>query len=87
MALRVMSADSHLDFIYLPPDTFMSHMDRKWGDAVPYAVDGPGVTVRALLARGDRGAALMKSALEQRSHAAPFSGHPRTPAASRPPLR
>ncbi len=31
--------------------------------------------------------AAMKSALEGRSHAAPFSGHPRTPPASRTPLQ
>jgi predicted TIM-barrel fold metal-dependent hydrolase len=39
MALRVMSADSHMDLIYLPPDTFTSRMDPKWGDAIPHVVE------------------------------------------------
>ena len=30
MALRVMSADSHMDLIYLPPETFVSRMAGKW---------------------------------------------------------
>src|SRR6059036_3611749 len=39
MALRVMSADSHMDLVYLPPDTFTSRMDPKWGDAAPHVVE------------------------------------------------
>ena len=42
MALRVMSADSHMDLIYLPPDTFTSRMDRTWGDAAPHVVERDG---------------------------------------------
>lgn len=42
MALRVMSADSHMDVIYLPPDTFTSRMDRKWADAAPHVVERDG---------------------------------------------
>src|SRR5205823_14254992 len=30
MALRVMSADSHMDLLYLPPDTFTSRMAATW---------------------------------------------------------
>ena len=32
MTVRVMSADSHMDLIYLPPDTFTSRMAARWGD-------------------------------------------------------
>src|SRR5205823_12068195 len=42
MALRVMSADSHMDLIYLPPDTFTSRMARTWGDAAPHVVERDG---------------------------------------------
>src|SRR5437867_2949673 len=42
MALRVMSADSHMDLVYLPPDTFTSRMDPKWGDAAPHVVERDG---------------------------------------------
>ena len=42
MALNVMSADSHMDLIYLPPDTFTSRMASKWGDRVPHVVDREG---------------------------------------------
>jgi uncharacterized protein len=37
-----MSADSHMDLIYLPPDTFTSRMDRTWGDATPHVVERDG---------------------------------------------
>jgi predicted TIM-barrel fold metal-dependent hydrolase len=39
MTTRVMSADSHMDLIYLPPDTFTSRMDPKWGERIPHVVD------------------------------------------------
>src|SRR3989442_1065154 len=42
MALRVMSADSHMDLIYLPPDTFALRMAGTWGDAVPHVVERDG---------------------------------------------
>ena len=42
MALRVMSADSHMDLIYLPPDTFTSRMETSWGDAAPHVIERDG---------------------------------------------
>src|SRR2546428_6903825 len=42
MALRVMSADSHMDLIYLPPDTFTSRMTATWGGTVPRVVERDG---------------------------------------------
>jgi predicted TIM-barrel fold metal-dependent hydrolase len=42
MALRVISADSHMDLIYLPPDTFTSRMDRAWGERIPQVVERDG---------------------------------------------
>src|SRR2546428_10931794 len=42
MALRVMSADSHMDLIYLPPDTFTSRMAATWGGTVPRVVERDG---------------------------------------------
>ena len=42
MALRVMSADSHMDLIYLPTDTFTSRMAARWGDAAPHVVERDG---------------------------------------------
>ncbi len=42
MALRVMSADSHMDLIYLPPDTFTARMDPAFGDRIPRVVDKDG---------------------------------------------
>jgi predicted TIM-barrel fold metal-dependent hydrolase len=42
MALRAMSADSHMDLIYLPPDTFTSRMDPAFGDRIPRVVDQDG---------------------------------------------
>ena len=50
MALKVMSADSHMDLIYLPPDTFVSRMPGKWGDRVPHVVERDG---RKLWVSGD----------------------------------
>src|SRR5437870_2244877 len=42
MALRVMSADSHMDLIYLPPDTFTSRMAATSGGTVPRVVERDG---------------------------------------------
>jgi len=42
MALRVMSADSHMDLLYLPPDTFTSRMAATWGGTVPRVVERDG---------------------------------------------
>ncbi len=45
MALQVMSADSHMDLFYLPPDTFVSRMDARWGSRVPRVVERDGAKV------------------------------------------
>src|SRR3982075_315739 len=42
MSLRVMSADSHMDLIYLPPDTFTSRMPSTWADRAPKVVERDG---------------------------------------------
>jgi predicted TIM-barrel fold metal-dependent hydrolase len=42
MTLRAMSADSHMDLIYLPPDTFTSRMDPAFGDRIPRVTDKDG---------------------------------------------
>ncbi len=42
MALRVMSADSHMDLIYLPQDTFTSRMASAWRDHAPRVVERDG---------------------------------------------
>jgi predicted TIM-barrel fold metal-dependent hydrolase len=42
MTLRATSADSHLDLIYLPPDTFTARMDRRFGDRIPRVVERDG---------------------------------------------
>jgi uncharacterized protein len=42
MTLRAMSADSHLDLIYLPPDTFTARMDGRFGDRIPRVVERDG---------------------------------------------
>jgi predicted TIM-barrel fold metal-dependent hydrolase len=39
MDLQVMSADSHLDLTYLPPDTFTARLPNKWGDEIPHVVE------------------------------------------------
>ncbi len=39
MTVRVMSADSHMDLIYLPPDTFTSRMAARWGDSAPHVAE------------------------------------------------
>ena len=45
MALRVMSADSHMDLIYLPQDTFTSRMSAAWRDRAPRVVERDGRNV------------------------------------------
>src|SRR2546427_1430138 len=42
MSLSVMSADSHMDLIYLPPDTFTSRMPSTWRDRAPQVVEREG---------------------------------------------
>jgi predicted TIM-barrel fold metal-dependent hydrolase len=42
---HVMSADSHMDLVYLPPDAFTSRMDSRWGDATPHVVERDGKNV------------------------------------------
>jgi predicted TIM-barrel fold metal-dependent hydrolase len=42
MTLRAMSADSHMDLIYLPPETFVSRMDPAFGDRIPRVADKDG---------------------------------------------
>ncbi len=42
MTLRVMSADSHMDLIYLPPDTFTARMDPAFGDRIPRVAERDG---------------------------------------------
>jgi len=42
MATKVMSADSHMDLIYLPPDTFASRMPASWGARVPHVTERDG---------------------------------------------
>jgi len=39
MSLKAMSADSHMDLIYLPPDTFTSRMASRWRDRAPQVVE------------------------------------------------
>src|SRR2546425_1475641 len=50
MAREVMSADSHMDLIYLPPETFSSRMPAGWGERVPHVVEREG---RRLWVSGD----------------------------------
>ena len=42
MALRAMSADSHMDLIYVPPDTFSARMPERWGARTPRVVERDG---------------------------------------------
>jgi hypothetical protein len=37
-----MSADSHMDLIYLPPDTFTSRMPSTWRERAPRVVERDG---------------------------------------------
>ena len=45
MPLNVMSADSHMDLIYLPPDTFRSRMSGKFHERAPHVVERDGKKV------------------------------------------
>jgi hypothetical protein len=45
MPPRPMSADSHLDLVCLPPDTFVSRMDPSWGDRISRVVERDGARV------------------------------------------
>jgi predicted TIM-barrel fold metal-dependent hydrolase len=40
-----MSADSHMDLVYLPPDTFTARMPTRWGDRIPRVAEHEGVKV------------------------------------------
>ncbi len=42
MTVQVFSADSHMDLIYLPPDTFTSRMPARWADRAPRVVERDG---------------------------------------------
>ena len=41
MAYNRISADCHLDLIWLPPDLFVSEAPREMKDRMPYVADGP----------------------------------------------
>lgn len=42
MALKVMSADCHMDLFYLPQDAFTARMAARWGEAIPRVVERDG---------------------------------------------
>ena len=41
MKYDVISADSHLDLIWLPPDLFTANSSAAFKDRMPYVTDGP----------------------------------------------
>ena len=41
MRYNRISADCHLDLIWLPPDLFVSEAPREMKDRMPYVADGP----------------------------------------------
>ena len=41
MHYDVISADGHVDLIWLPPDLFTRNASAAMKDRVPYVVDGP----------------------------------------------
>ena len=41
MRYNRISADCHLDLIWLPPDLFVSEAPRELKDRMPYVADGP----------------------------------------------
>src|SRR5262245_16358757 len=41
MRYKRISADCHLDLIWLPPDLFVSEAPRAMKDSMPYVADGP----------------------------------------------
>src|SRR2546428_4960216 len=87
MSLSVMSADSHMDLIFLPPDTFTSRMPAAWRDPAPQGVEregrkvwvsgnavlGPWGVYRPGVPGGRRGRRL--------AHAGLAPGHPNPPPA------
>jgi len=46
MTFTPISADSHMDLMYLPPDTFTVRMDPAWGEAIPRVVERDGRKAR-----------------------------------------
>ena len=42
MAVQAISADSHMDLTFLPPDTFISRVPAKFRDRAPRVVDRDG---------------------------------------------
>jgi hypothetical protein len=46
MALMAMSADSHMDLIHVPRDTFTARMPDRWGKPTPHVVERDGRRVR-----------------------------------------
>ncbi len=45
MRYQVISADCHLDLIWLPPDLFTGNASHAMKDRMPYVTDGPGMGV------------------------------------------
>jgi len=41
MDYRVISADCHLDLIWLPPDLFTANATAAMRDRMPFVTDGP----------------------------------------------
>ena len=41
MQYQVISADCHIDLIWLPPDLFTSNASQAMKDRMPYVTDGP----------------------------------------------
>ena len=41
MGYRIISADSHLDLIWVPHDAFTSRAPAEWKDKVPYVESRP----------------------------------------------
>jgi hypothetical protein len=42
MTVQAISADSHMDLTFLPPDTFISRVPAKFRDRAPRVVDRDG---------------------------------------------
>ena len=41
MDYHVISADCHIDLIWLPPDLFTANASGQMRDRMPYVIDGP----------------------------------------------
>ncbi|MBV8776856.1 MAG: amidohydrolase, partial [Alphaproteobacteria bacterium] len=41
MQYKVISADCHVDLIWLPPDLFTSQASAKFKERMPFLTDGP----------------------------------------------